>query len=380
MGLLRMLLAFSVLTAHMQGKNILGFRLIYGNLAVQCFFMISGFYMALVLNEKYFRPGDYMPFLRQRVLRLFPACFFVLILMLVIEGIVSLAAGKPLETYAIWFQHAADFSWSTWLVMIFSNVFVVGQEVNLFQAVDPVTGNLYFIRHFFDAPIPATSLIFNGPSWTLALEMMFYVIAPFIVRWSAWPQILVCLASVGLRIGTYWMIDPTENSWHMVHFFPYELAFFMAGSIGYQIYRHKKALLKSLEGFTHWFRWVFFALIIAYSRLPGGAYLRESILVPALFLMIPLLFFHTKNNPRDRLIGELSYPFYLVHSLILFTMRPWVPHYFPSVFVGPLYAIMSVGSAYLIYRFIDEKIDNYRHRLFERTRAESPPAEMVPAK
>ena len=380
MGLLRMLLAFSVLTAHMHGKGIFGFRLLYGNLAVQCFFMISGFYMALVLNEKYVRASDYMPFLRQRVLRLFPACFFVFILMLVVEGIVSLAAGKPLETYALWFQHGANFSWSTWLVLIFSNVFVIGQEVNLFQAVDPVSGNLYFTGHFFYAPIPATALIFNGPTWTLALEMMFYVIAPFIVRWPAWPQILVFLASVILRVTTYWMIDPTEHPWHMEHFFPYELAFFMAGSIGYQIYRHKKVLLQRLEGFTSWFRWVFFAFIIVYSRLPGTSYQRESILMPLLFLMIPLLFFHTKNNSRDRLIGELSYPFYLIHSLILFLMRPWVPLYFPSILEGPLYAVMCVGSAYLIYRNIDEKIDTYRHRLFERIRAESPAPEMALAK
>jgi peptidoglycan/LPS O-acetylase OafA/YrhL len=52
MGLLRMLLAFSVLTSHMHGRGIFGFRILSGGLAVECFFMISGFYMALVLNEK----------------------------------------------------------------------------------------------------------------------------------------------------------------------------------------------------------------------------------------------------------------------------------------------------------------------------------------
>jgi peptidoglycan/LPS O-acetylase OafA/YrhL len=200
--------------------------------------------------------------------------------------------------------------------------------------------------------------------------MMFYLIAPFLVRGAAWLQILVVFASAGLRAGTYGMIDPTENPWHMAHFFPYELAFFMAGSVGYQIYRHQKALLTRLAGFTSWFRWIFFGFILVYSRLPGGSYLRESILMPLLFLMIPLLFNYTKNNPGDRLMGELSYPFYLVHSLVLFLMRPWVPLYLPHILEGPAYAAMSVGSAYLIYRGIDRKVDAYRHRLFERTRVE----------
>ena len=192
---------------------------------------------------------------------------------------------------------------------------------------------------------------------------------------------LIILASIILRISTYGMINPTENPWHMEHFFPYELAFFMMGSVGYQIYRHQKTLLKQLTGFTSWFKWIFFILIIYYSRLPGSSYLRESILVPVLFFMLPLLFYHTKNNPRDRLIGELSYPFYLIHSLILFLMRPWVPLYVPPVLTGVLYAAMSVGSAYVIYRCLDEKIDDYRHQLFSRLRAETPPApEMALAK
>ena len=50
MGVLRCLLALSVLLAH----DVDGwFKLIDGAVAVQCFFLISGFYMALVLNERY---------------------------------------------------------------------------------------------------------------------------------------------------------------------------------------------------------------------------------------------------------------------------------------------------------------------------------------
>ena len=51
MGVLRLFLALSVVNAH--GGNLLGFQLVDPTMAVQTFYMISGFYMALVLHEKY---------------------------------------------------------------------------------------------------------------------------------------------------------------------------------------------------------------------------------------------------------------------------------------------------------------------------------------
>jgi len=51
MGLLRLILAISVVLAHT--SYIFGFGLVGGQAAVQAFYIISGFYMALVLNEKY---------------------------------------------------------------------------------------------------------------------------------------------------------------------------------------------------------------------------------------------------------------------------------------------------------------------------------------
>ena len=51
MGLIRTLLAISVVLAH--SSPIFGIKLVGGQVAVQAFYMISGFYMTLVLNEKY---------------------------------------------------------------------------------------------------------------------------------------------------------------------------------------------------------------------------------------------------------------------------------------------------------------------------------------
>ena len=51
MGLLRVILALSVAVAHFGG--FFGYTIAGGFAAVQMFYIISGFYMATILTEKY---------------------------------------------------------------------------------------------------------------------------------------------------------------------------------------------------------------------------------------------------------------------------------------------------------------------------------------
>ncbi|HEX6001564.1 MAG TPA: acyltransferase family protein, partial [Hyphomicrobiaceae bacterium] len=72
-GIVRLLLAVSVLVGHAGGEE--GFLLLPGNLAVELFFIISGFYMSWVLTEKYDTKtwGGIGTFYQNRFLRLWPA-------------------------------------------------------------------------------------------------------------------------------------------------------------------------------------------------------------------------------------------------------------------------------------------------------------------
>jgi len=74
MGSLRLFLALCVAFGHFGMP--LGFPT--SDIAVQSFFVISGFYMALVLNEKY-GPGSYWLFISNRLLRLWPTYLVILI-------------------------------------------------------------------------------------------------------------------------------------------------------------------------------------------------------------------------------------------------------------------------------------------------------------
>jgi peptidoglycan/LPS O-acetylase OafA/YrhL len=55
MGILRLLLAITVFCFHSGLSQSLGMTMIDGRAAVFCFFAVSGFYMEMVLSEKYNR-------------------------------------------------------------------------------------------------------------------------------------------------------------------------------------------------------------------------------------------------------------------------------------------------------------------------------------
>ena len=53
-------------------------------------------------------------------------------------------------------------------------------------------------------------------------------------------------------------------------------------------------------------------------------------MVPLLFARLPVLFYTTRDTAWDRTLGELSYPFYLGHTLILLLMEPVLRDHLPA--------------------------------------------------
>jgi peptidoglycan/LPS O-acetylase OafA/YrhL len=76
MGSIRLFLAFSVLMSHADAFNI---NIISEQVAVQAFFIISGFYTSLILPQKYEKCSAFV-FYKNRLLRLFPTYLFMLLL------------------------------------------------------------------------------------------------------------------------------------------------------------------------------------------------------------------------------------------------------------------------------------------------------------
>ncbi len=378
MGILRLLLAFSVLETHvfqfLKQPESGGVGLVFGQEAVQIFFIISGFYMALILHEKYNRPGDYGQFLLQRFLRLYPAYLLVLVIIAVVELGVLAASGTALGPFYYLRKYPQIHSAFSLGIYDLINLGVVGLESLCFFRQDCTTGQLYF-----GMPPPGTfslscnAFVFNPPAWSLAIEFLFYLVAPFIVRRSVTFQMVLLGAMLVLRYAIFYSTMWDRLDW-LTSFFPSVLGFFIAGSLGYRFYRR---YLKARESQPAWVPWglAFFALILLfYRRLPHVEDF-EVLFIPLSAAMIPFFFAVTRKLTWDRAIGELSYPFYLTHWLPIAVLMGY-PKLGISPWIEPACLLFTLATAFLLNACFERRVESWREALFRRKRTEAPNGEV----
>jgi peptidoglycan/LPS O-acetylase OafA/YrhL len=341
MGTLRLLLALSVAYGHL--AKPLSFPT--SDVAVQSFFVISGFYMALVLNEKY-GPGSYWLFVSNRLLRLWPAYVVVLILSLAI-------AGNWQPIFAL--------DWSDIAFFVGSQILIVGQDLYLFLFVS--NGTLAFTAHYTDVSTPLYTFAPIPQAWTLGLEIYFYLLAPFLVRRGPSFIAMVIAASVVLRMLLQWAFGLSGQPWSF-RFFPSEIALFMAGSLGYYVYASKHAAQRKLAKTLLSLAAASLFVALAINRWDGISRLASLSLLALVIVGVPRLFEMTKSIAWDKYIGELSYPLYICHFLFGWMMMP-------STFAGAYLALLlSLAASVALYHLIDRPVDAWRQtRLRKRERA-----------
>ncbi len=366
MGLLRLILALAVIASHCGpffGKTYL----VGGSLAVQCFFIISGFYMSLILNEKYTGENySYRLFISNRFLRIYPLYWFVLLLSIVAGLLFYYQFNSPvfsvIENYVQ--QPLSAFSLA---ILILIQLFIFGQDALLFMKTD-ATGSLSFTTTPESFSPTTSSYLFVSPAWTLALELMFYVVAPFIVK-REWKFVAaIMIISLALRMYLYNAVDLSFSPWSY-RFFPTELLLFLLGYFSYKIYvniktRHLRAtniymLLAALMMFIALY---FYLPDYKFSFSPFSV--KETILFISVIGSIPFLFAFFKNNKIDYAIGELSYPVYLIHWLT-FVVLSYIAEKNAalSFFKNPLaVALVAILMALFINRYITYPINAYRQK------------------
>ena len=104
MGILRFLLAACVVAGH--STPIMGLPLLEAGMAVKAFFMISGFYMTLILSGKYrVRNAEgYWLFISNRFLRIYPSYLVVLGVSLVFYAAASVKLHAPVDRLQMWVE------------------------------------------------------------------------------------------------------------------------------------------------------------------------------------------------------------------------------------------------------------------------------------
>lgn len=200
----------------------------------------------------------------------------------------------------------------------FVNLFLFGQDVVMFLGLNLDTGNMFFTNNFV-ATIPQFhDFLFIPQAWTVGLELLFYLIAPFIVRRKIRIIVILLFFSIAIRCYIYFVLDLHHDPW-TYRFFPNELALFLIGSLSFYFYSYLQSNPIN-NGIHKLIFGLFLSLLLIFAYIPAMHNLYD---INAMFLYlitglsIPSIFIVTKTSIIDNRIGELSYPIYLVHMLII---------------------------------------------------------------
>jgi len=293
MGVLRLLLALSVVVSH--SSTLFGLQLVDSVLAVQAFYIISGFYMALVLNEKYIGSNQsYGLFISNRLLRLFPIYWIVLLLSVLFSLLLVLTTNGVQGQLSAYIAHFELLSIPTFLFLLFTNIFLFFQDIVMFMGVDLESGNLFLTENFRTSSPAVFKFLIIPQAWTVGVEIMFYLIAPFVVRRKIYWIVVLFLASIVLRWCAY-QSGLNYDPW-TYRFFPFELAFFMLGVLAYHGYlqiKHKRI--------PDWFYRGLLVLLLLFSLGYGNiSFVYKYYTYLGVFvLFLPFIFKYTKSWKKD---------------------------------------------------------------------------------
>ena len=355
MGCIRLVLALVVVAFHMGAFP--GYLGMDGGAAVRFFFMISGFYMAMILNEKYVgRTGEqYRAFLKSRFLRIYPLYFLILALSL----LASLGIGRhSLAGDLLYIPNYTDrgiLGLPAWLAFTAANLGLVGISILSFYAYVGPGGGLHWAGDVYSMPNPGFRFFPVPQAWSLDLEIVFYCLAPLFIRDTRKVLVLAAL-SFGVN-ALFWLHVFGERT--LYDLFPAQLWIFCLGALAYTRYRkiaaappRRPLMVAALAGVL--------ALAAFYQLFPGVT--GDLFCLGVMFLCLPYVFRLTKRVRWDRAIGELSYPVYLCHFLVLSVLEALTGA--PVAGAMKLAALALVlGLSTLLYLAVARPLDAFRHRL-----------------
>ena len=349
MGLIRLLLALSVVLAH-TGLFTQQPLLVGGEAAVELFFMISGFLISFVLVQarSYERPLD---FWINRALRLYPVYYVVAFAALIYGAASWLFKGSG------YFQVYAQLPLAANIGLTLANLLIFFQDWVSFFAVSQ--GELHLVSTMGTGDVDIWRGLLVPPAWSLGVELSFYLLAPFVLPRRRWIWGLLAV-SVLVRI-VLMRSGLTQDPWSY-RFFPAELGYFLLGSLSHQWLMPRMGAYLDHRGLQYGALLLFTANVVAYPVLPASW--RFSVLVAGLFLVLPLLMACQRRHRLDRLLGDLSYPVYIVHWLVLSVLGTAFSHLpaLPTAARLGMTLLAVLSAAWLLERLVARRVEGWRDR------------------
>ena len=355
MGLFRLLLALSVVQAHFWHRSI--FFGLGGSTSVELFFVISGYYIAKILDTRY---SSVKSFYMNRALRLYPT--YAIVMFLILLKLIALPHTR---------DNLFDFSPVILFLGTLGNLtFFTSDWVMFFKQVDGhvVLGNFQL------SETPLWHVLWVPQIWSLGIEVMFYLFAPLICKQKSKTLFIGLILLFAARALGY-LAGANYDPW-TYRFFPFELPLFILGIF---LHRNQERLVSFISKFPtniNYLRNITYAMLILSFIVIGtidvdSELKRVSILL--FMLVITTLVVAIPNwGKLDRFVGELSYPIYICHmfiaALISYTLdRPLRrilggSEYLQSP-LGNLLAVFSVVLFAVILCFLVRPIEKIRDKV-----------------
>lgn len=343
MGFIRVFLALAVVCAHLPiGQLRIALN---GTVAVQIFYIISGYLITHVLlsPRKYPSLGA---FYASRYMRLLPIYAIVAIGTLLFRIFMT----------PEWFTRYSETPLVGGALLVILNVIIIGQDLALFTAVRE--GSFVFISDFMQSDVLIYKMLLAPQAWTVSLELMFYLLAPFVVRDKrvVW---MVFALSLGVRVLLMGLGLGAHDPWSY-RFFPAELAFFMAGSLSRHHIHAWMERHRADEGqLPRIAVYVLVAMLVLYPFVTVPETTSRLILFATAIVSMPFLARFQRHSAVDNALGELSYPIYISHLLVIYVLLEcWPDLILQATCVGlltvfSLILLVSCGLAWFVARPMD---------------------------
>lgn len=310
----------------------------HGSLAVEFFFVLSGFVLTCAYGDRISGMRDRLRFMIRRFGRLYPLHLVTLL------GVVALESGRWLIS-----QH-------------------LGREVGGALFVGPtdpaaLLPNLLLIH--------GTGILrdftWNVPSWSISVE---FVLCAVFLGALAFPNRLAALvgfmiAGLGAYLYTrYGIADQSESTTALAR----GVYSFFLGALVFKLYSRWRDRGKTPPGWLEWLAVPIFLVVPWLDHSPAPALLFAGLIFIFAFEFGPIS--RAMKIPSLMKLGEISYSIYLVHYLIVLVAfgfasiagrvvdingAPWMSS--GSVFLGDLitmaYCGVVIGVSLVTYRWIE---------------------------
>lgn len=336
--------------------------------AVQLFFIISGFYMAMILSGRYSNIRDFYSSRWSRIATPYYIHLGIIIALSLVVGFLS----KNYLALSAYFSDPFSKNGAVGVLFAaFTNLTIFGQDMVLFLRDNHGEG-IQFTSQFSAYPNPLWQFLVIPQCWTVSIELMFYLLVPFLNKFKTFTLLALCLSTFTIRILCFHFLKIEHDPW-LYRFFPFEIGFFVVGMLSWRFLPYFQ--LRKFSGdprFWKYFLLVACVLILGLSfkiafdwsaQLGFGSYFVIAILLAA-GPIIGILFQLTKRSSFDRALGELSYPIYINHLFFIGFFKA-----FPSFssFLGGIQSatvVFSVASAWAYWHFFGKSHDERRHSKF----------------